>query len=157
NCSRCTRWTTPMAPSSSAHSSTTPNWHSSQRIWTQQVRQRPRMWTGNGAGEMPPERRRSPGSSALRTAEVDSTTADTTMVSDRVSDVRLYLNTVVGDTKGRLHIAVGRNGYFTPDGKYTYPDGDWTQSHYGWPAEADQAVGEIARTAAEPKADVYVC
>jgi hypothetical protein len=54
-----------------------------------------------------------------------------------------------------LHIAVGRNGYFTAEGKYKHEH--WTQTHFPWPAEADRAVREIARAVAEPRIDVYVC
>jgi hypothetical protein len=72
-------------------------------------------------------------------------------------DIREYLDACIGDTTGFLHIATGANGYFTPGGKYTYPDGDWTQSHFEWPPEADRAVREIGRAAAEPRTDVYVC
>jgi putative DNA primase/helicase len=72
-----------------------------------------------------------------------------------VSDIRDYLDACTGDTTGVLHIATGTNGYFTTDGKYKHEG--WTQSCFEWPAEADQAVREIAHAAAEPRTDVYVC
>jgi hypothetical protein len=70
------------------------------------------------------------------------------------TDLGLYLDACIGDTTARLHIATGRNPRLS-DGRYVHEE--WTQSHFEWAAEADQAVREIAHTATEPDTDVYVC
>jgi putative DNA primase/helicase len=64
-----------------------------------------------------------------------------------------YLNACLGDTRGRLHIAIGDGGHFNSTGSYKHDS--WVQSHFAWPGEAAQAVREML--AAAPKSDVYVC
>lgn len=64
-----------------------------------------------------------------------------------------YLNACLGDTQGRLHIAIGSGGHLTEAGKYAFDN--FVGSHFAWPAEADQAVR--AMLASAPDSDVYVC
>ena len=64
-----------------------------------------------------------------------------------------YLDACLGDTQGRLHIAVGYGGHFNGTGKYEFDK--FVGSHFAWPGEADQAVRELL--AAAPESDVYVC
>jgi hypothetical protein len=67
--------------------------------------------------------------------------------------IREYLETVLGDTTGYLHIMVGIGGYFTETGKYEFRER--VHPSFAWPAEAELAVNEIARAADEH--DTYVC
>ncbi len=55
---------------------------------------------------------------------------------------------------GELHIVIGRNGHWV-DGKYTFDDGDWKESHHPWPADADQVIAKILSAATH--SDTYVC
>ena len=70
-----------------------------------------------------------------------------------MSDTRDYLEASLGDTVGRVHIAVARDSYLNDSGKIKHKR--WAESHYAWPAEADR-VEDVILTAA-PEADVYVC
>ena len=67
--------------------------------------------------------------------------------------LREYLDALLGDTPGYLHIAVGRDPYLNDKGKYQHRD--WEQTPYDYPAQADEAVNHMLRAA--PGADVYVC
>lgn len=64
-----------------------------------------------------------------------------------------YLDACLGDTAGRLHIAVGYGGHFNGTGSYEFDR--FIQSNFAWPGEAAQAVREML--AAAPESDVYVC
>jgi hypothetical protein len=69
------------------------------------------------------------------------------------SDLADFFTAVYGDTSGYLHIAVGEGPRWVDD-KYGHEH--WTQTHFAYPAERDQAVREIAR-AALAGGDVYIC
>jgi hypothetical protein len=70
-----------------------------------------------------------------------------------MSDLLDYFNACYGNTTGRLHIGVGQEPYLSNSGKYEFKN--FTQSHFAYPAEAEQAAHEIIR---ESKLyDVYVC
>lgn len=74
--------------------------------------------------------------------------------SDAAGDLRLYLDKVAGGLTGELHIAIGDNGHWV-DGKYTFDNGDWNESHHHWPADADDVVDKILSAATH--SDTYVC
>lgn len=70
-----------------------------------------------------------------------------------MSELREYLDAVLAGGEGQLHIAVGAGPHLNDAGKYSHDT--WTQSHFAWPAEAEQAEREITRAALQ--SDVYVC
>jgi hypothetical protein len=70
-----------------------------------------------------------------------------------MSDLLDYFAACYGDTTGRLHIGVGQEPYLSSNGKYEFKN--FTQSHFAYPDEAEQAEREIARESA--LYDVYVC
>ena len=70
-----------------------------------------------------------------------------------MSDLTDYLDACIGDTQGKLHIAIGYGGHWSDTGKYEFDR--FVQSHFDYPAEREQAAREIL--AAAQDADAYVC
>lgn len=68
-------------------------------------------------------------------------------------DLTLYLNAVIGDSRGFLHTAVGVGGFFDQNGRYSHRR--WIQKHYRWPEQRSAAVAELLSAAQD--SDAYVC
>jgi hypothetical protein len=69
-----------------------------------------------------------------------------------MSDLRDYLDAVLGATEGWLTGGIGVGGHFK-NGKYTFKE--FLPSFYQWPADADRVERELVREAYV--SDVYLC
>jgi hypothetical protein len=70
-----------------------------------------------------------------------------------VSDLRDYLDAVLGTTEGWLTGAFGIGGYFDENGKYKFKE--FRPRFYPWPADADRVEREFLQEAYV--SDVYLC
>lgn len=76
-----------------------------------------------------------------------------TGITGNTDDILATFSALYGDDTGYLHIAAGRDPYFSDKGKYKHHDRG--EQVYEYPAEADRAAHTIAAHAAT--CDVYVC
>ena len=74
-------------------------------------------------------------------------------IESRKADLKLYCETVFGDTRGHAHIGIGLGPHLNDEGSYTFKR--MVPSHFAWPGEADQMYNEIIRES--DTHDVYLC
>ena len=70
-----------------------------------------------------------------------------------ISDLNLYLDTVVGATEGYLHTAIGVGPHLDDSGKFRHRR--WIENQYRWPEQRSQVVADLLSAADD--GDAYLC
>ena len=78
------------------------------------------------------------------------------MISGDADKIRRWLDAVIPDnTEGWLHVALGVDGYFNDNDRYTFDPENWRPKSFHWPDERGEAFDWILDMAQQ--GDVYGC